>query len=471
MTPKILIIEDELILAKNMKAFLLRHGYQVMWSASGEEGLASAATFQPDLVLLDYSLPGMNGLVVLERLRSLDPAIKVVVITGLGSVEVAVQAMKFGAHDYLAKPVVLSELKLLVDNAVGRRPPGDTQGDPGATNDRNAGLADLLGDSASMLDLKQSIRCLIAGEYALADNDPPTILILGETGTGKELVARALHFEGQRRNRPFVEINCASIPHHLLEAELFGYERGAFTDAKTRKRGLVEEAEGGTLFMDEIGEVELSIQAKLLKVLEEKKVRRLGALQENPVNFRVIAATNLDLERRVAEGKFRADLYFRLCMMPLQVPPLRERGSDILMLAQTFLNLHGFRYRKPGLFFTAQAERALLAWPWPGNVRELRNTLEHVVLMAQDKAIDESRLPFRRMSNDSLLNCAAPAPGLLAAHAFPEEGLNLEKLEREYLSQALQKTAGNITRAAKLLGLSRDTLRYRMEKHGIRYTQ
>ena len=473
MSHDVLIIEDEPILAKNVKAYLARYGYDSMLAFSGEEGLNAMNSFQPGVVLLDYHLPDMNGLQVLEQLRKREAGIKVIMITGHGSVQVAVQAMKGGACDYLSKPMILSELKLLVDQAIDRDKREMNHVYPHEQHAGHQGLEQMIGTSMPMMDLKDSLRRLIAAEHVLEDNDAPSVLIVGETGTGKELVARALHFEGRRGLQPFIEINCAAMPSHLLEAELFGYERGAFTDAKARKPGLLEAADGGTLFLDEIGEAELSFQSKLLKVLEEKKLRRLGSLHEISVNFRVIAATNQDLELRVQEGKFRSDLYFRLCTMPLNVPPLRERGHDVLLLARNFLKLHGARYRKPDLFLTPGAEMALLDWPWPGNVRELRNTLEHVALMARDDAIGEGQLA--KLISPAAVHigtrppaCAAAGP--VAGHR-PADELNLEKLERDCLVRALQNTGWNVTQAAKLLGLSRDTLRYRMEKYGLKNVQ
>jgi two-component system response regulator AtoC len=470
MPHSVLIIEDEPILAKNIKAYLSRYRYECMLAFSGKEGLAAMNNFQPGVVLLDYHLPDLNGLQVLEQLRNRTPGVKVIMITGHGSVQVAVQAMKAGAYDYLSKPLILSELKLLLDQAIERDKAEKNYFYLHEKETSNSRLEQMVGESAPMIELKEKLRRLIAAEYLLTDNDPPSVLIVGETGTGKELVARALHFEGQRRSQPFIEINCAAIPTHLLEAELFGYERGAFTDAKVCKPGLLEAANGGTLFLDEIGEADLSFQSKLLKVLEEKKLRRLGGLREMPTNFRVIAATNQNLSQRVQEGKFRSDLYFRLSMMPLDVPPLRERGDDVVLLARGFLKLHGARYRKPDLFLTPRAEQVLLDWPWPGNVREIRNTLEHVALMAHENTIDESQLA-RLTSPEGLhmksKSYAFAAPDLASGN-LPSDEFNLERLERECLLRALQNTAWNVTRAAKLLGLSRDTLRYRMEKHRMR---
>jgi DNA-binding NtrC family response regulator len=385
-------------------------------------------------------------------------------ITGNATVEVAVQAMKMGAYDYLAKPVVLGELKLLVDRALGQERVEKTLNYMQARQASNSELKNLLGESAPMLALKDKILRLAAAEASLADDDLPAVLITGETGTGKEVVARAVHFEGPRKAQPFIELNCASIPAHLIEAELFGYERGAFTDARERKYGLVEAADGGTLFLDEIGEMDLATQSKLLKVLEEKKVRRLGGLRETRINFRIIAATNQDLQRRVQEGKFRSDLYYRLKMVHLPLPALRARDGDVLLLANAFLAMHGARYRKPRLYFTPQAEKRLLAWHWPGNVRELRNMLEQIVLMAQGDAItaEDVLFPSSAAADDAFADEAVPLAETLG------KTLNLEDMERQYLVTALVKSGWNVTHAARMLGLSRDTLRYRMEKYSLR---
>jgi DNA-binding NtrC family response regulator len=405
----------------------------------------------------------MHGLEVLAQIQRKSAGIKVIMITGNATVEVAVQAMKAGAYDYLAKPVVLSELKLLVDRALGQERVENTLNYMQAKQASRSELKNLLGESPPMLALKEKIRRLSVAESSLSDNDLPAVLITGETGTGKEVVARAVHFEGPRKAHPFIELNCASIPAHLLEAELFGYERGAFTDARERKYGLVEAADGGTLFLDEIGELDLPVQIKLLKVLEEKKVRRLGGLRETRINFRIIAATNQDMERRVQEGKFRSDLYYRLRMVHLPLPPLRERDGDIRLLARAFLAMHGARYRKPDLYFTGEAEQKLLAWHWPGNVRELRNMLEQIVLMAEDDAITAAELLLPALPPPERIEPMAPLAGSGA--------LNLEGMERQFLVTALGKSDWNVTQAARMLGLSRDALRYRMEKYSIRGRQ
>ncbi|MFC5510041.1 sigma-54-dependent transcriptional regulator [Massilia jejuensis] len=461
MTRAILIIEDELVLAKNIKAYLERHGYEAVTVDSGEDGLDRLDAFLPDVVVLDFHLPKMNGLEVLAQIRARIPLIKIIMITGNATVEVAVQAMKLGAFDYLPKPIVLGELRLLIDRALGHERVEKTLNYIQAQQASKSELKHLLGQSPPMLALKEDIRRLAEAECRLVDNDLPTVLITGETGTGKELVARAVHYAGARRTQPFIELNCATIPAHMLEAELFGYERGAFTDARERKFGLIEAADGGSLFLDEIGELGLGMQAKLLKVLEEKKVRRLGGLREQRIDFRVIAATNQDLHSRVLQGSFRSDLFYRLRMVHLQVPPLRARSSDILLLAQAFLAVHAARYRKPRLYLAADAQQALRDWHWPGNVRELRNMLEQVALMAREDAVTAQDLLFP-------LPPGGQAPGIVPLAAAADQNMNLEDVERHYLIAALGKSKWNVTRAAKLLGLSRDALRYRIEKYSIR---
>lgn len=464
MTRAILIIEDELVLASNMKTYLDRFDYQAVVAHSGEEGIERLVTFLPDVVVVDYHLPRMHGLEVLAQLRAQFPLIKVIIITGNATVELAVQAMKLGAFDYLCKPVVLSELKLLIDRAVRPARVEQALHHMPARQACESDLGQLIGESPPMVKLKESIRRLAQAECLLLDKDLPAVLITGETGTGKELVARAVHSEGARRAQPFIELNCASIPPHMLEAELFGYERGAFTDARERKYGLIEAAEGGTLFLDEIGELALGLQAKLLKVLEEKKVRRLGGLREYSRDFRVLAATNQDLHLRVLEGKFRSDLYYRLNMVQLSLPPLRMRTGDIILLAEAFLAMHGARYRKPRLFLSDAARQALLNWHWPGNVRELRNMIEHVALMAQQDAIPPEALSLPAVAPDE----EQAALACIRAKPDAAQSLNLASIERSYLMAALGTSKWNVTRAARLLGLSRDALRYRIEKYSIK---
>jgi len=460
----ILIVEDESTLAKNLKRYLERYQYDVRIAERAQEGFQLFETFRPDVVLLDLQLPDLNGLEVLTLLQKRDPQAKVIVITAYGSVQTAVEAIKSGAYDYLSKPLVLEELKILLDKAVEHT---RLEGAPSCYRTREAsdsGLTHLLGESPPMRTLKAQLQQLLQAEHALTDADVPAILITGDTGTGKELVARALHYHGRRKDHPFVEVNCAALPEHLLEAELFGYEPGAFTDAKGRKLGLFEAAESGTLFLDEIGNLDLSLQAKLLKTLEDKVVRRLGGLRERRVDTRIIAATNQHMEHLVRQGKFRSDLYFRLRVVEVTVPPLRERGQDILLLARHFLHLHCRRYGKTSMRFSPAAEEALLRYPWPGNIRELRNVVEQTVLLSPQEVIKPAQLPLLF----GLAQAYSEGEPEAGHFVLPPQGISLQEVERDLVHQALERTGGNITQTAKLLGLSRDTLRYRIDKYGLK---
>ena len=463
--PAILIVEDEPILAKNMSRYLQHAEFEVEIANSGRKALAALENYKPDIVLLDYRLPDTNGVELLSRIRQLDSRIRVIMITGEGNVTVAVEAMKAGASDYVTKPVILSELKLLLTKI------SDEERREGALNyfhqkqALESGLDKMLGKSAVMVDLKEKISCLLEAEKNLVDGVPASVLITGETGSGKDLVARAFHFGGSRSDGPFIDLNCSAIPGHLLEAELFGYERGAFTDAKERKIGLVESADGGTLFLDEIGDMEIALQTKLLKLLEHRQVRRLGGLRDQQVNVRIVAATNSDLPRLMAEGKFRTDLFYRLQVIQIEVPPLRDRGMDIIYLADYLLEQHAQRYRKEKIVISDEARNKLLSYSWPGNVRELRNVMEQIVLMNNTGVLEPHHLPLNQTvlvekTEDSESDSVLPFKRDI-------DTLNIVDMEQRLVAEALKRTGGNVTRAAELLGLSRDTLRYRMEKYQI----
>ena len=466
MSKSVLIVEDDEILANNIRVYLDRDGWEVSVAASVETALTILETLRPDVVVTDYMLPGKNGLDLLREVIAMDPYIKVVMVTGEGSIQVAVDAIRMGAHDYVGKPVVLAELKLLLDRALDAVRQEKTLSFYRSNQARGSGVEALLGESQPIRRLKDTIYQIIETESRIADGELPTVLITGETGTGKELVARALHFDGLRREGPFVEVNCASIPYTLMETELFGHERGAFSDAKERKMGLVEAAEGGTLFLDEIGEVDFSMQAKLLKLLEERMVRRIGSVRERKVNVRIVAATNQDLEKMVREGRFRADLYFRLRIITLHMPPLRERDRDVLLLARFFLAFHGRRYGKQDLEFGREAEAMLLKHTWPGNVRELRNTLDQTALLARERVIVAESLAIY-VAPQNQERRVSDATGGFAAMAPQIQGAKLTDVEREMVMQTLEKTDWNVSKAARMLGLSRDMLRTRMEKYSL----
>ena len=468
MEHSILVVEDDELLAENIQTYLERKNFEAMVCHSAEEALEVLKTYQPDVVLTDNSLPGMSGHELIKHLSSTAPALKLIMMTGYGNVEDAVTAMKEGAFHYLTKPVALPELKLLLDKALETERLERTLSFYQEREANNSGLKALIGESSAMRSMKDMINQLLDAEQRMGNSDLPPVLIEGDTGTGKELVARALHFDGPRSKEPFVEFNCASIPANLIEAELFGHEKGAFTDAKDRRVGLVEAADGGTLFLDEVGEMDLLLQAKLLKLLEDRTIRRVGSVKERKVDLRIISATNCNLEQMVQQGKFRRDLFFRLRIISIKVPRLHQRGEDILLLARHFLAKHGKRYGKPNLRFSAQAQSLLMNYSWPGNVRELRNMLEQTVLLAPNPIIEPSQLNVclslvdEPSQPDETVTHLYTAP---AEHHHDDE--ELPHGESDRVRNMLDKTDWNVTKSARLLGLTRDMLRYRIEKLGL----
>ena len=453
--PSLLLIEDEEIFARNVQRYLERYAWDVTLAGTAEEGLRRLAEVGPHVVVIDFQLPGMDGLAAIATMRERDPNARIVMLTGQGNVQIAVEAMKAGAVDFLSKPVPLSDLRRVLDKVAGE---GRMRSALAYYQAKDAkGLEQILGESPQIAALKDRIRRVMLAEVSDTGGPAPSILINGETGTGKELVARACHTESRRRDAPFVEVNCAAIPANLLEAELFGFERGAFTDARERKTGLIEAADGGTLFLDEIAEADASTQAKLLKVLEDQRIRRLGAVNERRVDVRVITATNRDLEQFVRDGRFRADLMYRLRVISLQIPPLRARVGDARLLADHFLVQFARRYGKAGLAYTEEAYRAIEKHGWPGNVRELRNMVEQCVLLARSNVVDVDDLGLSAIAFDQASEEGLPR----------SETLELPQIERAAVLQALERTDWNVTQAARVLGISRDTLRYRIEKHGL----
>lgn len=466
MTRSVLLIEDETTLAKNVCAYLVRYDYEIRIATTAEAGLGELDSFKPDIVILDFNLPGMNGMEAIKRIRAFDRQIKIIMITGHGSIDLAVDALQAGAYHFLTKPIPLGKLRVLLEKALHDERRDQVLSYYQSRVGSQAGLESLIGESDVMQSLRRKIQQIVDAERALQDGGVPPVLITGETGTGKELVARALHFSGPRRNKPFVEINCASIHPNLLESELFGHERGAFTDASERKFGLFETADGGSLFLDEIGDMDYALQARVLKVIEEKNVRRLGSARDQRVDVRILAATHHSLEDMVRDGKFRSDLYFRLRVIGVQVPPLRMRGDDTFFLARHFLALHGARYGRENMCFDQSAEVMLRGHPWPGNVRELRNIIEQSVLLASGPTIDAEHLNL--CSPRVFLEQEEPASSQLDfSDTFPSEGLHLATVERDLLVRALDHTDWNVTHAARMLGLTRDTMRYRIDKFGL----
>jgi two-component system response regulator AtoC len=455
----ILIIDDEERFARNMANYLEREGHAVRVAASAEKGLSEVAEFRPDLILLDIRLPGMDGLEALRRLRESDPDVRVVMVTAHGNVQNAVDALKAGAYDYLTKPLILRDLKRLVDKFASEERLAGTLSYYQHRDARGSGLDRIVGASPPILRLKGEIQRLAQSERQMAaDAAPPPVLVIGETGTGKELVARAVHFESPRAAAPFIEINCAAIPAHLIEDELFGHERGAFTDAREMKRGLFEVADRGTLFLDEIGDLAPELQPKLLKVLETRSFRRLGGTREMQVDVRLVAATNRDLQAEVRAGRFREDLYYRLSVFPLLVPPLRERSrEDVLELAHRFLREIGRRHPSSPTELSGKALEVLAGYAWPGNVRELRNVLERALVLASGSdRIEPEHLP------PTLKGPGAPR----AAREEPSI-LPLEEVERRHIERTLFLLGGNRTSAAEKLGISRSTLHTKIQQYGL----
>jgi two-component system response regulator AtoC len=462
---RILVVEDEHLLGKTIAQALTKHGHEARMATTGEEGLALLQMFQPVLVLLDMKLPRMSGMEFLAQAKHFDPDLDIVSITAFGSIEESVQAMKQGAADYVLKPIDLEELKGLVTEILARRQHRARPQEKTAADDH--GGIELVGASPPMQEVRQLVATVaLAGEGLNA----PTVLITGETGTGKGVIARAIHAQSARAKAPFIEVNCTAIPDSLLEAELFGYEKGTFTDAKSAKVGLFEAAIGGSLFLDEIGYLKPELQVKLLKVIEEKRVRRLGSTQERPVDVWILAATNNNLEQAVADGKFREDLYFRLNVMTIELPPLQQRGEDILLLAEHFLRRFAQRYQRPLPRLTVEARAALLRYAWPGNVRELAHVMERAVFFGRTETIHESALALNR-SPAGEQPVHSPSPSQSGSEIdFPSAGLVLEEVEKTLIKKALARARGNASQAARLLGISRNTLRYRLEKYGLHPT-
>jgi DNA-binding NtrC family response regulator len=455
----VVIIEDEAVLARNLGKAFTRRGFVVREAGTIAEGLRAVEEARPEVVLLDLRLPDGSGIEALPKLLAADPEVAVIMMTAYGSVADAVQAMQQGARDFVLKPFDLDEIRLRVERAVGA---ARAQREIAYYRERETGAGAIVGDSPPMARLRDLVARL--ARATAPRGAAPTVLLLGETGAGKGHVARAIHASGGRRDGPFIEVNCTALPEHLVEAELFGHERGAFTDAKTMRPGLFETADGGTIFLDEIGHVATSLQAKFLKVVEEKTVRRIGATAARAIDVQIVAATSRDIEAAVHLGDFRDDLYQRLSVAVIRIPALRERGEDAVVLARGFLEQASRRYAAARRPLSPEAEQAIRQHTWPGNVRELQNVMERVVLFTDSDPVTADDLGLTTAATSGAVDVA---PGGSVRIDFPEGGLSLEAVERALLVVALERAGGNQTRAARLLAVSRDTLRYRIEKYGL----
>lgn len=453
MSKTILVVDDEKDIRTSLRGILEDEGYQVVTAASGSEALETVREELPDLVLLDIWMPGMDGLETLEKLKGLLPLITVIMISGHGTIETAVRATKLGAFDFIEKPLSLDKVLIAVTNALRMK-------DLAAENDelkRAAGNEhELVGGSAVMETLRQQIM-RVAPTNA-------SVLINGANGTGKELVARSIHYYSQRHSKPFVAINCAAIPEELIESELFGHEKGAFTGAIAQKKGRFDTADGGTLFLDEIGDMSLKTQSKVLRILQERCFERVGGTRLVTVDVRIIAATNKDLDEEIRLGQFREDLYYRLNVVPFRMPMLRERGDDIPMLVEHFVSLF---YRKEGRApkrFHPEALEVFKQYDWPGNVRELRNIIERILIMAPGQTITREDIPDLRGGGNEPPH---PCPTLDKAFAVPTLREAREEFEREFIVQKLVENDWNISRTAEIIELERSNLHRKIKSYGI----
>jgi two-component system response regulator AtoC len=454
---KILIIDDEAFIRENVERILGEDGYTVLGAESGRSALELAADEDLDLVLLDLNLGAEDGIAVLKSLKEIDPELLVIVITGFGSVESAVEALKLGAFHYMKKPFKADALRVIVKLAL------QTQILKREVRNLRKGDMELF-EKVPIVGASGAFKEMIRQVKEIARYPASTVLITGESGTGKELVARAIHHLSDRREAPFIEINCASIPVNLLESELFGHERGAFTSAVQRKNGLFEEANKGTIFLDEIGEMDPAMQVKLLRVLEERKIRRVGGTRNIEIDVRVIAATNRYLPGAIKEGLFREDLYYRLNVFPIDMPPLRERREDIPVLAKFYLARYNKTFSRNFQEISPAALELMESYDWPGNIRELKNVIERICIMHGGPVLMPDYLPRElnlRERRDDV------SPGILRGDM--ELGLEgaTERYEKSLIQAALAGTRGNVLQAAQLLKVPRGTLRYKMAKYGL----
>ena len=441
----LLIADDDPVALDLLAEVLTREGYRVRAAANGEECLHVAEAEPVDLAIVDLRMPGLDGLQVIQRLAAIQPGVPVLVLTAFVTIDTAIEAIRAGAYDYLSKPFRMEEIKVVVRRALEARRLASENRQYRRELEGLYNVRNLLGQSPQMVEVYK----LVARVSGL----DTTVLIQGETGTGKELAARAIHYASPRAERPFVVVDCTALPEGLFESELFGHERGAFTGAVSTRRGLLETSDGGTCFLDEIGELAPALQAKLLRLLQERAIRRVGGNEVLPVNVRIITATNRDLGKRVAEGAFREDLYYRLNVVTIVLPPLRERSQDIPLLAQHFLDKYARPAGKPARGFAPETLAVLSGYHWPGNVRELEHAIERAVALSSSEVLVPDDLP--------VLLRQGPAGDL----RLPASRMTLEEVKQWYVAKVLEEAGGNKVRAAELLGIDRGTLYRILRRH------
>ncbi|WP_083238902.1 sigma-54-dependent transcriptional regulator [Caloranaerobacter ferrireducens] len=449
MNKRILIADDEKNMIWALKRALGKEGYDIITAENGKKAVEVFIEKEPSLVLLDLKMPEMDGIEALRIIKEYNAKIPVIILTAHGTTQTAVEAMKIGALDYITKPFDIDELKIVIKKALDYK----------NLNDEVNYLKEKIKENTERIIYKSNkMKAVLDIVHKVAPTDA-TVLILGESGTGKELIANAIHEYSKRKNGPFVKINCTALPEGLLESELFGYEKGAFTGAISRKLGKFDRAQGGTIFLDEIGEISPAMQVKLLRVLQEREFERVGGTQTIKIDTRIIAATNRDLRKMVEENKFREDLYYRLNVIPIYVPPLRDRKEDIPVLVDYFIEKYSRQMGKRKMGISMKVLDKFMQYDWKGNIRELQNVIERCVILSSGEEIEENILPDEIKRKENLAN---------TYFSLPDEGISLEEVERSLILQALEKTNFNQTKAAKLLGITRHTLLYRMEKYNLK---
>ena len=451
---KILVVDDEKLIRWSLKQNLEKENYEVFTASTGEEAMDLFNQELPDLILQDIKLPGMSGMEILEHVKRLREESLVIMMTAYGDIQTSVKAMKLGAYDFVEKPFDFEKLKLTVGKALETVNLKKEVHIFRSQQHAQYGLSNIVGRTPAMQGIFKMVQ-------KISRSDATTVLLQGESGTGKDLVAKAIHYESSRAGNPYLEVNCTSLPETLIESELFGHEKGAYTDAKTKKDGLFELADGGTVLLDEIGDMPLDTQAKLLKVIENKTFKRVGGVKDVVVDVRIIAATNKDLKSASENGTFRGDLYYRLKVFPIFLPPLRERREDIPLLIQHFISFFNREFKKKVRGVSEEALEMMMRYSWSGNVRELKNVIERAVILESCDSILPEHLPL-----EITMPAEMPQPSSDAVQFLPQ-GVTLTEVERTLIQQALAKSGGNQVHAAKLLGMSRDTLRYRMKKFGL----